>query len=490
MKRILSYISVLSAFAVMSVSCGDWKMLEEHPKKIDCTTYMSNAEEVQSVVNSIYNQLGRDPAWGRIMSVLPEALSDYAYGRGNYSTSFSTGLTSGGIGSVKDTWAVLYRAIRFANDILIALPKADVSQAEYASLSGEARYLRAFCYSTLAKYWGGVPLFNETNCTELYLPRSSEDDVWNFVISESRDIVNSLPKSVAAGHPTKYSALLLYAEAMLYKKNYGEAVSALQEIVDSKRYSLTKVSSPDDFDKVFGTEAASSEEIFYIKYNRDVNQTFVWMYLVKPNPVYQTGALGIYTDYVNNNNIREWLKEEGDFRHQYDLFEPKTNGALNTQTKYGMICLKYRDYVNGSKAANDFPVYRYTDVLLYLAEAICMRDGVPDDQAMDCINQIHRRAYGLDPKKPQPNDYQLADYADAESFMALVMKEHGRETIFECKRYTYLKRLGKLAECAVASGRVNDISDVGEAAYWWPIPSDEFNYNPYMDPSRDQNPGY
>ncbi|MCM1502685.1 MAG: RagB/SusD family nutrient uptake outer membrane protein [Bacteroidales bacterium] len=490
MKKFLYNILLAIAAGAATVSCGDWGMLEEHPKKVDGSTYMSNATELQSVVNSIYAQYERDALWGRYLSVLPEALSDYAYGRGNYNTSFTTGLTSGGVGFAKDTWAVLYRTIRFANEIICAIPDAELSKSEYNAISGEVRFLRALSYATLAKYYGGVPLLDETNYTTLYRPRSTEAEIWNYVRAESEEAAKMLAKSVTAGHPSRYSALMLCAEAKIYLKDWTSAADDLQEIVNSRRYSLVRISSPDDFEKVFGVDAASSEELFYIKYNRDVNCKFVWMYLCQPNPVYATGALGVYTDYVNNANIREWIAETGDYRHQYDLFEPKTNGALNTQTKTGMICLKYRDYVNSSSAANDFPLYRYTDVLLALAEAICMRDGAPDADAMECINQIHRRAYGMDPKTSQPNDYQLSDYSSKDAFMELVMKEHGRETIFEAKRYTYLKRLDRLAECALASGRIKELSEVGDAAYWWPIASDEFNYNPYMDPSVDQNPGY
>jgi hypothetical protein len=79
---------------------------------------MSNAEEVESVINSMYYQLRRDAGFGRYFIVLEEGLSDYCYGRGNYATSYATGLTSGGIGFTKDSWAVLYRVIRFANNIL------------------------------------------------------------------------------------------------------------------------------------------------------------------------------------------------------------------------------------------------------------------------------------------------------------------------------------------------------------------------------------
>ena len=114
----------------------------------------------------------------------------------------------------------------------------------------------------------------------------------------------------------------------------------------------------------------------------------------------------------------------------------------------------------------------------------------PDETAMEALNQVHRRAYGLKPTRPQGSDFRLADYATQDKFMELLLQERGYETAFEGKRYCDLKRCGKLAEYAVKAGRVAAESEVGPAAYWWPVPADEFNYNTSLDPTKDQNPGY
>lgn len=491
MKRILSFILALFGASALVTSCEEWSFLEEHPKKVDATTFMSNAEEVQSVINSIYYQLRRNPGFGRYLSVLSESLADYCYGRGNYATSYASGLTSGGIGLSKDTWAVLYRAIRFSNQILSQIDGASLSQLQYEQLTGETRYLRAFSYSYLVKYFGAVPFFDETNMSDFNKPRTPEREIWEFIAREAAEAADLLPETVVmAGHPTRYAALMLRTEACLYLEDWGEAASAAEEIVNSGRYALVEVSAADDFDDLYGHRAnATQEEIFYFKYNRDEGATFPWMFLCKPNPLFDTGALGIYTDYVNNRFIADW--DPADLRYQYSLYKQTENGTLNSLTKTGMICLKYRDpETDGSTMANDFPVYRYADALLYYAEAICRRDGKPDGTALEMINRIHRRAYGLNPMQPHASDYKLADYSTQESFMELLLKERGYETVFEGKRYCDLKRCGKLAEYAVKAGRITSTSEVGDAAYWWPIPTDEFNYNTALDPAKDQNPGY
>ena len=491
MKSKIIHIVIILCTAFFLQSCNDWKLLEERPRKVDATTFMSNEAEVQSVINSIYGQFRRDPGFGRYLSVLPECLVDYCYGRGNYGTTYATGLTTGGIGFVKDTWAVLYRTIRFANGILAQIGDSPLTQAQYDKLTGETRYLRAFSYSFLVKYWGAVPFFDEHNQDDFNKPRTPADDIWEYVISEATEAARLLPETPAMyGRPTKYAALMLKAEACLYLERWSEAEDALRQIVEFGNFSLVQLTDAKDFDNVYSNKAnGSSEEIFYIKYNTDDGSSFTWMYFCSPNPVFNTGALGVYTDYVKNNFISNW--DPNDFRYQYSLYKQTANGTLNSLTKTGMICLKYRDYAATKTTMNvDFPVYRYADALLYYAEAICRNQGVPNATAMEMINMIHRRAYGRAPGVAHESDYKLADYNTFDKFMKLLLKERGYETIFEGKRYNDLKRCGKLAEYAVEAGKIASVSDVGEAAYWWPIPSDEFNYNTALDPTKDQNPGY
>lgn len=275
----------------------------------------------------------------------------------------------------------------------------------------------------------------------------------------------------------------------MYLERWSDAAEAFGEVISSGRYSLVTLSSADDFSKVYGVSATgTSEEVFYIKFNRDVTAKFQWMFLCNPNPVYPTGAVGIYSDYSNNKFVAAW--DKNDFRYQWSLWVQTGNGALNAMTKTGMICLKYRDHENASACANDWPVYRYADVLLYCAEAICRRDGKPNAEAMEYVNMVRRRAYGMNPKRAQPTDRSLSDYPDSDRFMDMLLQERGYETCFEAKRYCDLKRCGLLAEYAVRAGKVASVSDVKDAAWWWPIPTDEFNYNTAMDPTKDQNPGY
>ena len=48
MKKLLIYIAAFAMILAMNTSCEDMGSLEEHPKKVDATTFMANAKEVTS----------------------------------------------------------------------------------------------------------------------------------------------------------------------------------------------------------------------------------------------------------------------------------------------------------------------------------------------------------------------------------------------------------------------------------------------------------
>jgi hypothetical protein len=137
-------------------------------------------------------------------------------------------------------------------------------------------------------------------------------------------------------------------------------------------------------------------------------------------------------------------------------------------------------------AGNDYPFYRFADVLLIYAEAAARVNNGPTAEAMEMLNMVKRRAYGKPSTTPSDIDYSLADYSTLESFLDLVLKERGWETVDEAKRWADLKRLGRAKEIiGAATGKT-----VADKHFWWPIPVGEMDFNSAIDPVKDQNPGY
>jgi hypothetical protein len=85
-------------------------------------------------------------------------------------------------------------------------------------------------------------------------------------------------------------------------------------------------------------------------------------------------------------------------------------------------------------ANNDFPVYRYADILLMRAEALMrLNGGAATDEAVKLANQVHKRT-GLD------------DYTTATLDLNELLKERGRELAWEGHRRQDLIRFGKFGD--------------------------------------------
>ena len=93
--------------SLCSVSCGDWELLEEKPYSLAQETFLKGPEEVQGMIDGCYSQLRRSVCFNRYIPILAESLSDYCYGRGNWESSYQTGVSSSAVAYARDTWAVL-----------------------------------------------------------------------------------------------------------------------------------------------------------------------------------------------------------------------------------------------------------------------------------------------------------------------------------------------------------------------------------------------
>jgi len=117
-------------------------------------------------------------------------------------------------------WGNMFLAIRQANVALENLPKSTFSNAVLRErLTGEARFLRAYYYQQLLRFYGGVPLINKPyGLNEDYsISRSSYDDCVKFILADLDEAVKLLDKkSETPGRVTKLSAMALKSRVLLY----------------------------------------------------------------------------------------------------------------------------------------------------------------------------------------------------------------------------------------------------------------------------------
>lgn len=482
MKKLILYIL---PYMVMA-SCS--KQLEEHPKAISTETFYNTPAEVQAALNAIYVPLKEPNCMGSLYPAQLESYGDYIWGRGSYGPlNEYQGLDNTNATRAGQIWQLFYRAINNANVCIQKIPLAtDLTDEQKLQYEAEAKFLRGFIYFTMTKSWGGVILRTEANIDSVNVGRSSLDETNALLLSDLLFAEANLPATPRlTGAPYTQAAKAVLAEYYLINSDWQKARDEANEVIQSGKFALVPVAVANEFNKVFGPDVVTtSEEVFYLKYSRQgSNYGFTYaMFEHAPGDGHH-GAGGYYahyTDTVLNPVMQAW--DNNDLRKQYNWYPWNIGLGANT-----LLANKFSDpgATNSNNAGNDYPLYKYSDILLYYAEAESRANNGPNTAAMDALNQVHRRAYGYSPSAASPVDFNLADYT-AQTFIDLVAKERNYETCNEAKRWLDLKRLGTVKEVILAAkGKT-----VADKMLLWPIPTIELTYNTALDPVADQNPGY
>lgn len=478
MKNLL--IGLIGLLLIVS-ACSD--ELTEKPKSQAEDNFYNTSAEAKAAVNAIYGPMRGDGAFGLNYPAQLEGLPDYGGSRGSQApVSTYQGLDNTNINRVSTVWDSLYRSIRNANIVLAKVPLAtEISDQDKALFIAEAKYLRSMMYFSLLRCFGGLPIRTEANIDLSDVPRSSVEDVLNLVLQDALDAEANLPPTVPdIGRPTVWAAKTLLTEIYLYLQNWEQAVAKSSEVISSGRFALVEVSTPEDFQKIFGPDVVNTpEEIFYLKFNRQQGFGLV-SYAHRKTAQYSYygpgGVYAQYTDSLKNPFIKNW--NNADLRKEHILYNVDVGLGATT-------CLfrKFRDPDATAGAANDYPWYRYADLLLFHAEAEARAKGAPTDAALESLNKIHRRAYGYPSTVASPVDFKLQDF-NLDSFLDKVIDERGYETMYEGKRWLDLVRLG------IAKERILEFKGitVADKVMLWPLPNSEILYNKAME--GEQNPGY
>ncbi|GAA4301572.1 RagB/SusD family nutrient uptake outer membrane protein [Compostibacter hankyongensis] len=208
----------------------------------------------------------------------------YVSGYGNQWLSLNTGM---------------YEWIRNVNYFLGRIGTSSLSEEDIRTLSAEGHFIRAYYYFDLVRKYGGMPLIKtvqnfDNNLEDIQIPRSKEEEVWEFIASELDSAILDLPETqeaAGANRPTKYTALALKSRAMLYAGSiakYGQvqlggilgipsdkaesyftaSLDASQKIIDSKHFSLyTKQYDPATH---AGDPVANYQNIFLDENNSEI----------------------------------------------------------------------------------------------------------------------------------------------------------------------------------------------------------------------------
>ncbi len=402
-------------------------------------------------------------------------------------------------------WAGFYNLIYNFNSVIKIIPQTTLPDAEKSRILAEVYGLRAYVYYTMLRTWGAVPLNTEpvetiNNAAETYKARTSPDSVMRQIkadIEQSLQLFGSTNTISAAKRVywSRLATLVLKGDVFIWSGTHmgggntdiTTAKTALQEVRNLQGASLDlQTNYADIFDPT--KKNNNKEIIFAINYELQQAQMGIFgSFLVNSIQATTlsfaqaaTPTVSSVYPYVNGAN-RVGMNQAmitrltappadqritGSFRVMYSTASPfGTRGVLLT---------KYIGTTAGTSQVfnNDFPVYRYADVLLLLAEA---KSKLGEDPSAE-INAIRLRAYGAG-YTPYVNGTVTAN-------MNAILEEYLKEFIGEGKRWWALRRAGD----SYVYANLNPVyfSPTSTAKFLLPLSQAMLT----ADPLLTQTPGY
>lgn len=163
-------------------------------------------------------------------------------------------------------WSGYYRAIYRANIAIQEIPTIDMDEELRDRLVAENRFLRAYFYFNLVRWFGDVPLIlRPLDSDEYEQARTPMDEVYAQIIDDFEFAAATLPQkseygSADLGRATRGAANAYLAKVYLTRENWTEAKRYAVTVANSGEYSLLP-----DYNRIFLPEGEhSSGSIFEV----------------------------------------------------------------------------------------------------------------------------------------------------------------------------------------------------------------------------------
>lgn len=381
-------------------------------------------------------------------------------------------------------WSENYKRIRRCNLFIQKVSASDLPD-DYKKLRlAEARFLRAIFYHWLWKAHGGVPVIevpldNITMGDDIYYPRSTARQTFEFIDKELGEIANDLPIEQEAkdfGRPTKGAALTLKGWIELYEasplrnpsndiERWKLAAKTNKEVIDLGVYDIV-----DDFVKLFLEEKNNSVESIFARQHGPKKGTSIEG---KQGPV--INGLGAQVSWGNFQPTQE-LVDEFSMENGKAIYEDGSgydpqNPYVGREKRFYQTILHdgapWRDYtiktrVGGNNAIDlgyasdrthtgyyarkrlneqkdpssyfsdesyqNYMFFRYAEVLLSFAEAENEVNG-PTSEVLAAVNKVRTRNGNL------PKVETTYGTVNKDKMREIIRRERRVELCFEDKRW-------------------------------------------------------
>lgn len=410
--------------------------------------------------------------------------------------------------SVYTYWSNTYNNIRNANIILDRLgvnydPSAGsltlstnnlpITELERKQIAGEALFIRAYHYFNLVRLYGGVFLVHKPITAEVAktVNRSSVEDIYKLIeadLKSAASFLNAAKYSAASaslGRANAWSAKGLLGKVYLTLNRKAEAVTQLQDVINNSGYNLL----PNYADVFSVNNEMNAEILFAVRY--------------------KAGGFGLGATFGNDfapvSSGTAIINGDGD-GNNYPTFEiDSAHIAADKRKAVNMALWTTKYYVKKfvhpvvltDDGEGDWPVLRFADILLLMAEA---KGFTPESIAL--INRIRTRAglpeigakvttvalfeQALSDERRFELLYENQRYFDLMRFNSTMSTITAEKVMKEHFAKEYVKHYGKYPAPAPTLAQLQ--SSVNANRLLLPIPQREIDTNSGL--KILQNPGY
>jgi len=164
----------------------------------------------------LFPGLGYDNAMDALADIMKFTSTVPGNGTVNILISSSSQFSPSSVGL--NYWSTGYTRIRRVNEFIEGVrTKSLLSDEEKVKYEAEARFIRAYTYFWLAKIHGSVIIQDDINTyNEKDKQRSSEEQVYDFMIQDLKYAAENLPVNALAGRANKGAAYALLSRVALY----------------------------------------------------------------------------------------------------------------------------------------------------------------------------------------------------------------------------------------------------------------------------------
>lgn len=444
--KITKYIAALGIITL--TGCSDGFLDLPSKTTLSSVIYYESQSDFEQAINGAYAPLrglynGINGAWA--MGEMRSDNTTYKFNpndRGTIAGEYIKDFIEESSNAIPlNKYASNYNIISRVNHLLEPIDDVAFDETVKNNIKGQAYFLRALAYLDLVQYFGGVPLHLKPVKTknETSLPLSTVEEVHEQIIADAKLAAALLPGKTnqEPGRATSASAKMLLGNLYIVQKKWAEAEAILKEI---SGYSLLP-----DYNDIYDTNNKNhNESIFEIQYKEGTEgfaSNFFYTFLPQPISAEEVGAI---------TGIPEVARTiEGYNIPTPDIIEAYEPGDLRKEATIGMLVASEKSYPYIKKYCHEhsltnntndnWPVYRYAETLLFLAEAANEQNKT--SEALGYLNQVRTRA-GL------ANSTASGQSAIREA----ILQERRVELAFENKRWLDLVRSNKAEEVMKAYG--------------------------------------